>query len=112
MKRNASLVLLALALCAGAASAKPPAPNLPAIKTAGKSGKFTIYDIQPKDDLDALKYFSGNVVYDPILMAPLVDIISPEDIKANNLTCDYLCADPKGNIVGRVRIAVDAKAKK
>jgi len=84
-----------------------PDPAAGKVAIIGKSGPFNIYDIQPKDDLDALKYISGGTVYDPILMAPLIPVVSPQAIKTYSLTCEYLCADSQGNIVGRTRVYVD-----
>lgn len=110
MKRL-SFALAALVLTVGTASAKPPTPEvqLAPIPVTGKSGKFNVYAIQPADDLDALKYFSGNTVYKPDELAKLLPIIETKDQVANNLVCQYLCADKAGNIVGRVRIYTDKK---
>lgn len=112
MKRNLSLVLAALTISVSAL-AKPPVPDvkLAPIAVTGKSGKFNVYKIEPKDDLDALKYFSGNTVYKPEELVKLLPIIEAKDRAENHLTCEYLCADANGNIVGRVRIYVDGPAK-
>jgi len=83
-----------------------------AIPIIGKSGPFNTYEIQPKDDLDALKYFSRNTVYQPQDLAKLLPIIEKATSEQFGLTCEYLCADSQGQIVGRTRIYVDDHPEK
>lgn len=114
MKTSHVFLAIAAICCAYAASAnaKPPAPVSNPIPITGKSGEFNVYDIKPKDDLDALKYFSGNTVYQPEDLTTRLPIIEKAKAEQAGLRCEYLCADKAGNIVGRVRIYTDGPAKK
>lgn len=110
--KNSHFAMIIGAVCfayAASSNAKPPAPQPNPIPVIGKSGEFNIYKIEPKDDLDALKYFSGNTVYQPEDLTTRLPIIEKDKIAANGLRCEYLCADSKGNIVGRIRIYTDGK---
>ena len=83
-----------------------------AVPVVGRSGPFNVYAVEPKDDLDALKYFVGNTVYQPQELAPLLPIIEKASADHYRLTCEYLCADAQGNIVGRTRIYTDGGGAK
>lgn len=84
-----------------------PDPAAGTVAVLGKSGPFNIYDIQPKDDLDALKYFSGNTVYQPEELVKLLPVVEKATAEQYRLKCEYLCADAQGNVVGRARLHAD-----
>lgn len=84
-----------------------PEASTMAVPMVGRSGPFNIYAVEPKDDLEALKYFVGNTVYQPHELAPLLPVIEKAAADHYGLTCEYLCADAQGNIVGRTRIHTD-----
>lgn len=89
-----------------------PEASTMAVPVVGRSGPFNVYAVEPKDDLDALKYFVGNTVYQPQELAPLLPIIEKAAADHYGLTCEYLCADAQGNIVGRTRIYTDGGGAK
>lgn len=89
-----------------------PEASTMAVPVVGRSGPFNVYAVEPKDDLDALKYFVGNTVYQPQELAPLLPIIEKASADHYRLTCEYLCADAQGNIVGRTRIYTDGGGAK
>lgn len=89
-----------------------PEESTMAVPVIGRSGPFNVYAVEPKDDLDALKYFVGHTVYQPQELAPLLPVIEKAAADHYGLTCEYLCADAQGNIVGRTRIYTDGGGAK
>lgn len=105
------------AASAGASPMVEPYSVLPeestmAVPVIARSGPFNVYAVEPKDDLDALKYFVGHTVYQPQELAPLLPVIERTAADHYGLTCEYLCADAQGNIVGRTRIYTDGGGAK
>lgn len=89
-----------------------PEESTMAVPVIGRSGPFNVYAVEPKDDLDALKYFVGHTVYQPQELAPLLPVIEKAAADHYGLTCEYLCADAQGNIVGRTKIYTDGGGAK
>jgi len=89
-----------------------PEASTMAVPVVGRSGPFNVYAVEPRDDLDALKYFVGNTVYQPQELAQLLPVIEKAAADHYGLTCEYLCADARGNIVGRTRIHTDGGGAK
>lgn len=106
MKRNILIAAIAATLISSFAQAKPPAP----VPVIAKAGKYNVYGLDSGGDLDALKYVGTNkVVYNTDELTKILPIIDPKDIKADGLTCEYICVDKAQHVVGRVRVYADGK---
>lgn len=99
-----SMAVIAAVVAAGAfnsAQAKQPAKVANPIAVVGKTAdaKYNVYDL--KGDLSDLNYASSKgILYQPDDLVKRMDFLKEEDANKGTYTCEFICKDKQGHVVG------------